>query len=199
MAVTPRARTTPIGADTFVTTWDPDTEPHIEIVGMHGTGKTTAAEAIAAHMTSIGASITHVACDDRLEDQLLTVASDVSSRYSTLADCADEHRDLLPARLILLDGYDETTRCRRPSRVHHLASALLATAGRVRVHLVICSTRPNFSLEEANENISHIALGPINPTTLRTYNPWRDTRSPARPLGSGWFFRSTQPPVPVRF
>lgn len=200
----------------FTAVWDPATDPHIEIVGVHGTGKTAAAAAIADAVLARGGAVWPIAhptlsCDRRrtaeeIEAAIRAVSQEMSVRYSLLEEneaLGIDHLHRLPPLLVVVDEFDQLDQTlsdpRQRVRVHDLIGDLLALGRSARVHLVACSTRPHFALGENRSMVSHVALGPLGAQTLSLIEPWPTAHIAPRPIGSGWFFRHSLPAVPVRF
>lgn len=202
-------------ATEFAAIWDPAADPHLEIVGLHSTGKTAAVASIAATVIAQGGEVRPIAhstltserrrTPDEIEQALRDVARELSVRYSLLEepDSVDgERRPQLPLMLVVIDEFDDHggvhTDPQQRARLRGHIRELLAVGPAARIHLVVCSTTPQFTTGDERSMVSHVALGPLTSHARQLLDPRRTGAAP-RPIGSGWFFRQAQPVVPVRF
>lgn len=195
-------------AEDFTSVWNPERDPHLEIVGMHGSGKTTAVRALASFIDAqegVTATVGHTGVEsgrrrtpDEIETALRDITEEMNRRYVQRENGVD--RQQLRPLLVVIDEFDQprpaNVNAEQRSRIREHVRDLLALGRAARIHVVLCSTEPQIITAADRGMVSTIALGPQSHRTRAVIG---DEHLESRPVGSGWFIRQGGEALSIRF
>ncbi len=196
-------------AEEFTTVWNPERDPHLEIVGMHGSGKTTAVRALASFIEAqegSTATVAHTGIEgdrrrtpDEIEAALHDITEEMNRRYALHEENSVKRRQLRPL-LVVIDEFDQPSQTKvsaqQRSRVRQQVRDLLALGRAVRIHMVLCSTAPQITTAADRCMVRTIVLGP---QSHRARTVIGDETLESLPVGSGWFLRQGEGAVSITF
>ncbi len=220
MATETHTHTTPA----FVDVWNPEQDPHLEITGQTGAGKTVAVQRIAEHAIAHHGAEVSVVAGARLAPGIRAVggiAIDTDTAHELvertlrtlnrrLAELEADRLNGDPAPtygplLLVVDEY--ATLLQRSSQktvlqrqIGDYIGDLIALGATANIHVAVTGPKPCF----ASSGIAQIVLGPLTDTTAERlsaggYTEGRVRELPPLPRGAGWYFRTNGRRDPVWF